>query len=58
MNDMRLMERTVAETDIKISARDVQVYYGEAHAIKDVNIDIADILASDAGAGDVAASQA
>ena len=28
--------------DIKISARDVQVFYGDIHAIKDVNVDIED----------------
>ncbi|ARO14992.1 phosphate transport system ATP-binding protein [Ketogulonicigenium robustum] len=29
-------------TNAKISARDVQVYYGDTHAIKDVNVDISD----------------
>ncbi len=33
---------TVPNPDIKISARDVQVYYGDNHAIKDVNVDIED----------------
>ena len=42
MNDMSIMERAVSQTDIKISAKDVQVWYGEKHAIKDVNIDILD----------------
>ncbi|HHB81799.1 MAG TPA: ATP-binding cassette domain-containing protein, partial [Aliiroseovarius sp.] len=42
MNDMRLIERAVDMTDTKISAKDVQVYYGENHAIKDVSVDIAD----------------
>ena len=42
MNDMRLIERAVDMNDIKISARNVQVYYGATHAIKDVNVDIAD----------------
>ncbi|WP_208354397.1 phosphate ABC transporter ATP-binding protein PstB [Pseudaestuariivita rosea] len=42
MNDMRLLERDVDTNDIKIAARDVQVYYGDTHAIKDVNVDIAD----------------
>ncbi len=42
MNDMRLMERVVDDTRIKISAKDVQVWYGDSHAIKDVNIDILD----------------
>ena len=42
MNDMRLIERAVDMEDIKISARDVQVYYGDNHAIKDVGVDIQD----------------
>jgi len=42
MNDMRLIERAVDMNDIKISARNVQVYYGDTHAIKDVDVDIAD----------------
>lgn len=42
MNDMRLMERAVDTTDIKISAKNVQVYYGDNHAIKDVNVEIQD----------------
>ncbi|WP_126975729.1 phosphate ABC transporter ATP-binding protein PstB [Frigidibacter oleivorans] len=42
MNDMRLVERDVDATDIKIKARNVQVYYGASHAIKDVDVDILD----------------
>jgi phosphate transport system ATP-binding protein len=42
MNDMRLAERAVDMSDAKISARGVNVYYGAARAIKDVNVDIAD----------------
>ncbi|MDT1061816.1 phosphate ABC transporter ATP-binding protein PstB [Paracoccus sp. CPCC 101403] len=42
MNDMRILERAVQQTDIKISARKVQVYYGEKQAIKDVDVDILD----------------
>ncbi len=42
MNDMRLIERAVDMNDIKISARGVNVYYGATHAIKDVNVEIAD----------------
>ncbi|HEY0212455.1 MAG TPA: phosphate ABC transporter ATP-binding protein PstB [Paenirhodobacter sp.] len=42
MNDMRLTERVVDATQVKISAKDVQVYYGESHAIKDVNVQILD----------------
>ncbi|PZP18073.1 MAG: phosphate ABC transporter ATP-binding protein, partial [Kocuria rhizophila] len=44
MNDMRLAERTV-DTDakeIKFECRDVQVWYGTKHAIKDVNVDLLD----------------
>ena len=42
MNDMRLIERAVDMNDTKISAKGVQVYYGATHAIKDVNVEIAD----------------
>ena len=42
MNDMRIVERVVDRTDIKITARGVQVYYGDTHAIKDVDVDIQD----------------
>ncbi|MBF9034996.1 phosphate ABC transporter ATP-binding protein [Rhodobacterales bacterium HKCCE2091] len=42
MNDMQLTERTVGSTEIKISARGCQVYYGSTHAIKDVDVDIND----------------
>ncbi|MEM7643921.1 MAG: phosphate ABC transporter ATP-binding protein PstB [Pseudomonadota bacterium] len=42
MNDMRLTERTVGTNTTKITARKVQVYYGDNHAIKDVDVDIAD----------------
>ena len=42
MNDMRTIERTTQMEDIKISARDVQVYYADNHAIKDVTVDIQD----------------
>ena len=42
MNDMRSVERIVDVNDVKISARNVQVFYGENHAIKDVNVDIRD----------------
>ncbi|MBP0482069.1 phosphate ABC transporter ATP-binding protein PstB [Sagittula salina] len=33
-------ERNVTKQDIKISARNVQVYYGDTHAIKDVDVEI------------------
>ena len=42
MNDMRLTERAVDLNETKISARGVQVWYGETHAIKDVSVEIAD----------------
>ena len=42
MNDMRKIERDVDMGEIKITARDVNVHYGDTHAIKDVNVDIAD----------------
>jgi len=40
MNDMRLIDRAVDMNDIKISARNVQVYYGTKQALKDVDVDI------------------
>ena len=43
MEDMIQMDRTMStQQDVKITARNVQVYYGDTHAIKDVNVDIAD----------------
>ena len=42
MNDMRILERTVDTNEVKIAAKGVQVYYGDTHAIKDVNVDIQD----------------
>ncbi|MBU0779933.1 phosphate ABC transporter ATP-binding protein PstB [Loktanella salsilacus] len=43
MEDMYHMDRAMTGTqDIKISARDVNVYYGEKHAIKNVSVEIAD----------------
>ena len=42
MNDMRLTERAVSDQTTKITARGVQVFYGDNHAIKDVDVDIAD----------------
>jgi phosphate transport system ATP-binding protein len=42
MNDMRILERHVDTKPIKISAKGVQVYYGDTHAIKDVDVDIED----------------
>jgi phosphate transport system ATP-binding protein len=42
MNDMRIAERVVSDEKVKISARGVQVHYGEKHALKDVDVDILD----------------
>jgi phosphate transport system ATP-binding protein len=42
MYDTTRTESAVSQQDIKISARNVQVYYGEKHAIKDVNVEIED----------------
>ncbi|WP_151717946.1 phosphate ABC transporter ATP-binding protein PstB [Gemmobacter serpentinus] len=42
MNDMRIVERDVTASSAKMAARGVQVYYGENHALKDVDIDILD----------------
>jgi len=42
MFDQRIAERKTAMAETKIAARNVQVFYGETHAIKDVNVDIAD----------------
>jgi phosphate transport system ATP-binding protein len=41
MNDMRIVERAI-DMDTKITARNVQVWYGEKHALKDVSVDILD----------------
>jgi len=42
MNDMTPVNRKMGTMqDIKIKARGVQVYYGDTHAIKDVDVDIA-----------------
>ena len=42
MNDMRILERDVNANEVKIAARGVQVYYGDNHAIKDVDVEIQD----------------
>ena len=41
MNDMRTMDNAVLN-ETKITARDVHVHYGTTHAIKGVDVDIAD----------------
>ena len=40
MEDMRLTERLVADSETKFSCKNVQVFYGDTHAIKDVSVDI------------------
>ena len=42
MNDMRIADRSVDANAAKISARDVNVHYGESHALKGVSIEIHD----------------
>ncbi len=42
MKDSRIEDRDTSMTDTKISARGVQVHYGDNHAIKDVDVDILD----------------
>ncbi len=42
MDDARLTERHLSTDETKIAAKGVQVYYGDNHAIKDVNVDILD----------------
>ncbi len=42
MTNMRLKEAEAAGRDVKIRARDVNVHYGDTHAIKDVSVDILD----------------
>ncbi|MFT7106110.1 MAG: phosphate transport system ATP-binding protein [Yoonia sp.] len=43
MEDITQVDRTMTmQQNIKISAKDVQVYYGNNHAIKDVNVEIED----------------
>jgi len=42
VKDTNFDDQFVQAKDIKMSARGVQVFYGDNHAIKDVNVDIAD----------------
>lgn len=42
MKDNRYSESDVTIQPVKIAARNVQVYYGDSHAIRDVDIDIND----------------
>jgi phosphate transport system ATP-binding protein len=40
MNDMQFTERDVQTTETKIVAKGVDVFYGETHAIKAINVEI------------------
>ncbi|WP_390914741.1 phosphate ABC transporter ATP-binding protein PstB [Pseudosulfitobacter sp. SM2401] len=40
MKDLNTQENVVDTANVKIAARNVQVYYGDNHAIKDVNVEI------------------
>ncbi|WP_120501280.1 phosphate ABC transporter ATP-binding protein PstB [Roseovarius sp. EL26] len=42
MFDTDNAKNTMTKTDIKFSARNVQVFYGDNHAIKDVNVELED----------------
>lgn len=42
MNDMRFTERDMQTTETKIAAKGVDVFYGETHAIKAINVEIPD----------------
>lgn len=42
LDNSRLAERTMTDERTKISARGVQVHYGQNHALKDVDVDILD----------------
>ena len=57
-DDIRLAERTNTMTDVKIAAKDVNVFYGDNHAIKDVTVDIGDRMVTSFIVGDVAAVKA
>lgn len=40
MKNIRAEERSISMEDVKISAQNVQIFYGDNQAIKDVNVDI------------------
>ena len=42
LDNTRFAERTMTDERTKISARKVQVHYGQTHALKDVDVDILD----------------
>ena len=42
MTSMTITERSVGDQDVKISSKNVDVYYGDNHAIQDVSVNILD----------------
>ncbi|MEE4118728.1 MAG: ATP-binding cassette domain-containing protein, partial [Paracoccaceae bacterium] len=42
MDDLRQHLQVAGDEEVKISARNCQVFYGDTHAIKDVDVDILD----------------
>ncbi len=40
MTNMKMTEQGLSQRDVKIEARDVDVFYGATHAIKGVNVDV------------------
>ncbi len=42
MTNMRLQDARTGEAELKMETRDVNVFYGSTHAIKDVSVDILD----------------
>ena len=42
MNDMRMVDRAVDNKELKIAATGVDVFYGDTHAIKNVDVNILD----------------
>ncbi len=42
MNDMSLLQNAAKMNDLKISSKNVDVFYGDTHAIKNVTVDIQD----------------
>jgi phosphate transport system ATP-binding protein len=42
MNDMRILDRAANMHEVKIASKNVNVHYGDTHALKDVSVDIPD----------------
>ncbi|QPH55327.1 phosphate ABC transporter ATP-binding protein [Pontivivens ytuae] len=40
MTNMRLNEKNISNREVKIASKNVDVFYGDTHAIKDVDVDI------------------